>query len=98
MTKPRVNVTDAALDGYIRSWDPVERAVHCSNCSRCTVVGDGITPPRVYCDAGHGPAFIEIWAMIRPANPRGFRAASNCPDFDSMDDDSPAIKAKIDAA
>lgn len=98
MTKPKVNVTQAALDNYIQQWDPAERAVHCSNCSRCLVTGDGIKPPKTYCRAGYGPAFVDIWAMIRPANPRGFRAASKCPDFDSMDGDPPAKAAEAPAA
>lgn len=67
----------------IAEWEPPV-SPHCSNCSNARVTG---TPeiPAVYCAAGFdGEKTITLWRLIRRSSPRGFRAASACPSFDSM--------------
>jgi hypothetical protein len=69
----------------VEAWDPTDRPIHCSNCRRCLVSGDGVTIPEVECARGQGGE-RSIWQLTRRSKPSGFRAASDCPYFDSMDD------------
>ena len=68
----------------ILDWDP-PLVPHCSNCASCRVTGTPETP-MVRCAAGFdNDKPITLWRVIRRSSPRGFRAAGNCPSFDSMD-------------
>jgi hypothetical protein len=71
-----------SLVACIQSWDPDDRPIHCSNCRHCLVSGDPDLPD-VTCAQGFG-AKRPLWAMIRSQRPTGFRAAADCPMFDSM--------------
>jgi hypothetical protein len=68
----------------VEAWDPTDRPIHCSNCRRCLVSGDGVTIPEVECAGGHGGE-RSFWQVVRTRRPAGFRAAEDCPDFESMD-------------
>lgn len=71
----------------IESWDPCERAVHCSNCAHAIVFGYNAAIVAVRCEKGHGKGPVDLWRLIRNVRPWGFRAAAGCPDFESMSDD-----------
>lgn len=75
----------AAVVRLCRQWE-VPTEPRCSNCLHATVHG---TPehPVVSCYHGHGKAEMDLWRMIRPYRPVGFRSAVTCPDFSSMSDD-----------
>ncbi len=69
----------------VMSWDPPS-IPHCSNC-RHAIVSGGVSGPIVECAQAHGRGAISLFRLIRPKQPRGFRAAITCPDFASMSDE-----------
>lgn len=70
----------AVTEDYIRRWDFAARPRHCANCTHAIVSNeDGLA--LVSCDAGHG-RIQELFRLIRPTRPVGFRDAAKCPDFD----------------
>jgi hypothetical protein len=69
----------------VTDWEP-PKTPHCSNCRHAIVKGPD-TAPVAECAQGWGKGPIDLFRLIRPKNPRGFRAAGDCPDFDSMSDD-----------
>lgn len=86
-TEPSRTPDDPIFIALLNDWDPVNRPVHCSNCAHCIVTGDGINHPVVRCARGHQGASptITLWRMLRRKHPSAFRAAAQCPDFESMD-------------
>jgi len=69
----------------IDAWEPPDRP-HCSNCLNCRVYGTSANP-LVYCKAGYDEGKrVELGRVARSHRPHGFKAASKCPSFDSMDD------------
>lgn len=81
----------------LRLWDPDARPVHCSNCRWALVHGEP-NSPMVRCATRHGEP-VAHHRLVRRHHPWGFRNASLCEDFDSMDDDAPTTTDSIpDAA
>jgi hypothetical protein len=74
------------MQDILESWNPAGKfLIHCSNCLNCKVreVRPGMV--LVYCAQGYGDERYLI-QLIRPHNPRGWRIASECPDFICMSD------------
>jgi hypothetical protein len=83
-------IDEHLLKRAVTEWEP-RKEPHCSNC-RHAIVSEGTRPnkPEVECARGHGKGPADLFRLIRPSNPRGFRQASECPDFSSMsDEDAP---------
>ena len=67
----------------INEWLPNRR--HCSDCRHAIVSGKWPSPV-VHCELGIGKRYeIQLAALLRSHGP-GFKAATNCTEFDSMND------------
>jgi hypothetical protein len=77
-------IVNTLLNFYLEHWNPDTRPVHCSNCGNAKVSGPP-DEPEVEC-AWDGGQPSKLIRLVRPKNPRGFRAAERCAHFTSMSD------------
>lgn len=79
------NATAMDLLKLVSGWD-VPTVPHCSNCRFARIGGWPPDEVTASCAKGHGKDSIDLFRLIRPRSPRGFRSAITCPDFQSMTD------------
>ena len=79
------------LQELLEQWDPIRRAVHCSNCIHARVQGFSQTGwPLAHCRKGHGYGDAPIrplYLLIRMTYSKGWRRAKECEDFEAAEDD-----------
>lgn len=79
-------MTQPFIAKQIDNWEPSD-IPHCSNCRRAKVHGEP-DDPKVRCEAGHGRDTkshgreLNLTRLLREKLPLGFRAASECPDWE----------------